>query len=259
MPPNSGLVFGLDDYAGYDSNLVGRYTQLLQITDETMIEGVHFIEPPRSRATFRKPIWNMLGVKYVLAHPGHLGQFAPVTNWRHLYLNDILIVVNRDALPRMHLVDAANVTPVRMRGDALARSVELNPAVEAVIERDDSDLLDLPDDEYGEPPGTVVITDYRPERVTADVMCNAKSLLCFFDVWYPGWEVTVDGIKAELERVNYTFKGVFVDEGTHEVVFSYRPTTLYYGIHGTLIGIILSLLLAHPLSLLAGSGKNDTK
>lgn len=257
LPPNTGMLYDLDDFAGYDSNLVGRYTQLLETTESTLIEGVHFIEAPRSRSVFRKPLWNMLGVKYVLAHPGHLGQFAPVTKWRHLYIDEILIVVNRAALPRMHLVDAANVTPVRLRGDALARSVELNPAREAVIERDDPDSLQLPESESSESPGEVVITDYQPEMVAADVRCNTKSLLCFFDVWFPGWEVTIDGADAELERVNYTFKGVFVDEGDHEVVFRYRPTTLYYGIHGTAIGIILSILLAMPLSLLAGTTRKS--
>ena len=87
-------------------------------------------------------------------------------------------------------------------------------------------------------------------------MCYRPALLCFFDTWYPGWEVTVDGIEMDLERVNYAFKGVFVGQGEHEVVFSYNPRLVLYGLVGTIIGLIITLVIGRPLSILAEIKEN---
>jgi uncharacterized membrane protein YfhO len=76
--------------------------------------------------------------------------------------------------------------------------------------------------------------------------------VCFYDTWFPGWEVTVDGKPAELLKTNYAFKGVFVTPGEHEVVFSYRPMTFQYGAIGTLIGLLITLILMKPLSIMVG-------
>ncbi len=259
LPPNTGMVLGLDDFGGYDSNLVGRYAQLLKTVDPSIVVGVHYIETPRYREErpgcgkgFEAPLWDMLGVKYVVAHPGHLGQFVPPERWRHVWMNGILLVQNIDALPRMHLVE--RVTAVSRDEEALELAARLDPSVEAVVERDDPLPVELSpvEDPTGNPPGTVVITDYRPEKVTASVSCERPALLCFFDTWFPGWTVEVDGKPADLERVDYTFKGVFLDKGDHEVIFSYRPRSVLYGLLGTLAGLVLTLLLARPLSRLGG-------
>ena len=257
LPPNAGMMYGLDDFGGYDSNLVGRYAQLLEAVDSSIVFGVHYIESPQGRRPFRSRVWDMLGVRYVLAHPGHLGQFEPPDRWRHIYKNGLLVVENLEALPRMHLVEL--VTLAELRGDALAHAVRLDPSREAVIERKSPIPVDLApvDDPEADSLGEVITTDYRPERVVASVDCSRPALVCFFDTWFPGWEVTVDGARAEIERVNYTFKGVFVEAGHHEVVFSYRPKSWRYGLIGSLVGLLLALALARPLSRLT-VGRGDS-
>ncbi len=253
LQPNTGMMYGLDDFGGYDSNLIGNYGKLLTTVDETILMGVHFIETPRYRQAFRSNVWNMLGVKYVLAHRGHYGQFEPVERWQPLYYGEVLILENRDALPRMHLVDQVTWADP---DEALELSSEIDPASEAVVSRHGSgELIEF--DSNGESPGTVVITEYLPEKVSASVTCERPAaLLCFYDSWFPGWEVKVDGITKPLEQVNYAFKGVFVEEGDHVVVFSYRPKSLVYGIIGTVIGILLMLLIAKPLSKAVGRPEN---
>ncbi|MCK4719341.1 YfhO family protein, partial [bacterium] len=249
LQPNTGMMYGLDDFGGYDSNLIGNYGKLLTTVDETILMGVHFIETPRYRQAFTSNVWNMLGVKYVLAHRGHFGQFEPVERWQPLYYGEVLILENRDALPRMHLVDQFTWADP---DEALELSSEIDPASEAVVSRHGSgELIEF--ESNGESPGTVVITEYLPEKVTASVTCERPAaLLCFYDSWFPGWDVKVDGISKPLEQVNYAFKGVFVEEGDHVVVFSYRPRSLVYGIIGTIIGILLMLLIAKPLSKAVG-------
>jgi hypothetical protein len=257
LPPNTGMMYGLDDFGGYDSNLVGRYGALMQAVDPSIMEEIHYIETPRRRAPFESRVWNMLGVKYVLAHRGHMGQFEPAERWHHDYVGDVLIVRNADALPRMIVVE--NVTPIEEDAEALEKVVHMDPAAEAVVVRDGPLPYDMPPAmpdagliERGSP-GNVAITGYEPERVTAHVSLTRPALLCFFDVYYPGWEVSVDGRPADLERVDYTFKGVFVPSGEHEVVFRYRPASLREGLILSLAGLLLACIVAVPISRIAGS------
>jgi len=265
LPPNTGMMYGLDDFGGYDSNLVGNYFTLIKAMDDTAAQGVHFIESPRHRDAFESKVWDMLGVKYVVAHTGHLNQFAPEERWRHTYMGNILIVENMDALPRMVLVD--NVTVTDDHDEMLEMATELYPSLEAVVLEQPDDrsctniISDLQPD--GTSPGTVTITAYEPETVSASVNCDRPSLLSFFDAYYPGWEVFVDGDQQCLERVNYAFKGVFIPAGEHTVEFMYNPRIVFMGMWGTIAGLILMLLLAYPVSLVGGislkvvNDKND--
>ncbi len=255
LPPNTGMMYGLDDFGGYDSNLVGTYAELLTAVDRSLLVGVHYIETPRYRTSFSEPLWNMLGVKYVIAHPGHLGQFEPTDRWRHLYLGETLVLENMDVLPRMHLVDVNRLIVTTNSEDSLRYAAEVDPYLDGVVQFQGDELPCVNQADpliFSTPPGDVIITEYLPEKVTATVNTDRTALLCFFDTWFPGWEVTVDGEPAELQKVNYAFKGVYVVPGEHEVIFSYRPKMMTWGLIGTLIGLILTIVIMKPLSHLCG-------
>jgi hypothetical protein len=257
LPPNTGMIYGLDDFGGYDSNLVERYGVLMNGVDKTILEGAHYIEAPRRRDTFASKVWDMIGVKYVGGHPGHTGQYLPPEKWELVYSQDMILVRNLDALPRMHLVEKIITTT----DDAteLSRTLRIDPVVEAVVgDGRESPFASQPDASgTRQDLGSVTITSYEPEEVRAAVVLNRPALLCFYDVNFPGWEVLVDGAPADLERVNYTFKGVFVAQGEHEVKFRYRPDSLRQGEMLSLAGLILCLLIAWPLAVLVLSKRTS--
>ena len=51
-------------------------------------------------------------------------------------------------------------------------------------------------------------------------------LLVFSEVYYPGWQATIDGQPAELGRVNYVLRAMKVPAGKHEVVLEFRPASV---------------------------------
>jgi hypothetical protein len=73
------------------------------------------------------------------------------------------------------------------------------------------------------------VVAYEPHRVVIDVEDADPGILVLSDTWYPGWRVTVDGVPADMLRVNYALRGVFLAAGAHRVTFSFRPKTLYAG------------------------------
>jgi hypothetical protein len=72
-------------------------------------------------------------------------------------------------------------------------------------------------------PGRVVITRYEDNRVTLDVDAAAAGVLVLHDLYYPGWQVLVDGEPRPLLKANVLFRGVEIPAGHHVVSFEFHP------------------------------------
>jgi uncharacterized membrane protein YfhO len=57
----------------------------------------------------------------------------------------------------------------------------------------------------------------------------ADAALILRDTWYPGWEATLDGTPAAIERAETIFRGVRVPPGEHTVLFEYAPASVRTG------------------------------
>lgn len=80
-------------------------------------------------------------------------------------------------------------------------------------------------------------------RIVADSPQPARIVLT--ELAYPGWSVTVDGEPAEPLVVDGMFRGVDVPPGRHEVVWSFRPRWLSWGIFISASTAVLLSGLAH--------------
>jgi hypothetical protein len=74
--------------------------------------------------------------------------------------------------------------------------------------------------------GSVTIKSYRRNSVLLDVNTDRKSIVVLHDIYYPGWEATVDGKVEPILRTNVLFRGVEVPAGHHVVEFEFRPMSL---------------------------------
>jgi len=81
----------------------------------------------------------------------------------------------------------------------------------------------------------------RPRAGEVRVTATGPGLLVLTDSWYPGWRATVDGVESAIVHADATFRGVAVGEGSHDVVFRYRPAWLPWS--AALAGIGLALLM----------------
>lgn len=64
----------------------------------------------------------------------------------------------------------------------------------------------------------------EPNTASMRVSTEAAAFLIFNNVDHPGWDVYVNGKKAELVRANRIFQGVFLERaGSYDVTFKFRP------------------------------------
>ena len=86
---------------------------------------------------------------------------------------------------------------------------------------------------------SVSIQAAEPERIVLQAQVSRPGLLVLADAFYPGWQATIDGQAAKIERVNVMFRAVVVQPGAHQVVFSFRPASWRWGVSISLASIIL--------------------
>ena len=69
------------------------------------------------------------------------------------------------------------------------------------------------------------------------------------DAYYPGWQVTIDGRPATIQKADYLLRAVRVSAGTHRLVFTYAPLSYLVGmlISGAIAALVLGLLARYML------------
>jgi len=86
---------------------------------------------------------------------------------------------------------------------------------------------------------SVQIIEYTPERIILRVNVALPAVLVVADAFYPGWQATVDGLATPILRANLMFRGLALEPGQHEIVFSYKPTVWRLGLVISLAALIV--------------------
>ncbi len=70
---------------------------------------------------------------------------------------------------------------------------------------------------------------------------NAKNAGYLFtsELFYPGWKIYVDGIETPIQRINYYFRGVPIEEGIHTIEMIYAPLSFLLGLWISLVSVVL--------------------
>ena len=94
-----------------------------------------------------------------------------------------------------------------------------------------------------------------PYEMRASVRVSGDAVFMIRDQYYPGWEVTIDGKKSDLLRVNYVFKGVMVQHGQHDIVFKYKPRYLLIGWAVSILTLVFIVWVLNRTRLRSRSSK----
>lgn len=94
---------------------------------------------------------------------------------------------------------------------------------------------------------SATVVEYRPNRVSIQASSTDGGWLVLRDLDYPGWQVSVDGQPTETVRTDGLYRGVELSPGDHNVIWSYRPASVYWG--GCLSGLAALCLMLGALAL----------
>jgi heme/copper-type cytochrome/quinol oxidase subunit 4 len=96
--------------------------------------------------------------------------------------------------------------------------------------------------------GEVRVVSHSALRLELSTDPSCKGLLVVSELYYPGWEVYVDGKKKEILQTDLIFRGVMLEGGQKKVEFRFRPASLRNGMVVSLVTV--GLLALYSLALL---------
>ena len=192
---------------------------------------------------------------------------------------DYKVLRNRQHLPRAWIVHDARITvPVtglapESRSQAMqeilygadeiwndATQVAFDPRRIAWVGYDDAlSLRPYLTGEVTRPSETVKVTYPSPQLAVLEVNLESPGIVVLADVYYPGWELTIDGKPAPIYRVNGLMRGAAVPAESHRLVFTYTPQSFRIGKLVSVAGLALFLFFGlfcafWPIDPVLGTG-----
>jgi hypothetical protein len=165
--------------------------------------------------------------------------------WRVEYDDGVAVVWrNTRAVSRAWLVSEAEAVDGeealrRIRGEGAG---EFDPRRTALLEVGAEELPRLPArTAQGAATGTARVAEYEPNRIVVETDATAASVLVVSEIFYPGWEATVDGGRARIDLADYLLRAVAVPAGRHRVEMRYRAPAAR---NGAIISALAVALLA---------------
>lgn len=244
LQPNLATAYELEDVRGYQSLYLARYNRLTHLIDgkdyrQLAAEAGSSLRPYFTTAYTHRRLLDMLNVEFILFPPGSKNPplYAPLNLVQE---NDEgQIYRNPQVLPRAWLVHQVETIPDdTAQLDRLARA-DFDPAALAIVPEAIPPLGRPSPADKVEPP------TYTPNTARVRASVGEPALLVLSDAYTDDWSVTVDGTPATLYRTNYVLRGVWLPQGTHELVFTYRPRSfvLGAGISLAALGICVVLVI----------------
>lgn len=180
-------------------------------------------------------VLNMLNTKYFIFPTGE-GKTLPIENpyaygnaW---FVNEVQYVA--DANEEMDRLGTTNLTDIAIVDQRFR---------EALTGREGATAS--PKDSLA----SIKLTGYEPNQLTYETQNTHESVAVFSEVYYPGWQATVDGKPVEIARANYILRAITLPAGKHTVEFRFDPKSLhltegvaYGGIALLIVGVMILLI-----------------
>lgn len=97
---------------------------------------------------------------------------------------------------------------------------------------------------------TIRLTSYEPNQLVYEVSTPKAGVVVFSEIYYPGWQATIDGEPADIARADYILRAMNVPAGKHTIEMRFDPKSLHvteaiaYGALALLIiGVIVLLAM----------------
>jgi hypothetical protein len=96
-------------------------------------------------------------------------------------------------------------------------------------------------------PDQLIIEEHSVNHHTLRLQTNDNILLTVYEPYHPYWNAYLDGQSVPIIRTNLAFRGVFVPQGNHQLIFRYQPPmgTWIYGAIMTWYCCLLILTIAY--------------
>jgi len=178
--------------------------------------------------------FHLRGITLIEGRTGAHRSLVVSPAYRLVHSGDVKIYENLENLPRAFVVHRARVSEVPLEA---MKEEAFDPGQEVILSQGPGGYL-----EEGKAQDRVSMVSYQPERVVVQAHLGAPGYLVLTDAYYPGWKALVDGRPAKIERADYYFRAVYLEEGEHTIEFVYAPLSFKVGVVISLASLAFVIL-----------------
>lgn len=229
FPSNIPQTFGVFDVNGENAVVLENYQDLVTSMDPGAISRDKYFGEFTNRRLAGSKVLDLLNVEFILSN---LNLSLPIV-WRSLSGN-YRVYRNPDFLPRVFLVNQVELYEDKSQGMLRLMDKAFNPAEVALVQR--SAEVQLQHSESGKLfQYTTRMLHYSDNEIELETEASEDAILVSSEVYYPGWNVLIDGKSSPILLVDMAFRGARVPAGKHVVKMEYVPLSFRHG-------VIISLL-----------------
>jgi hypothetical protein len=240
---NAEIVYGLEAVGGWDLGL-RRLKMFVKDVEEPALDDLSFTASRVTSIQDRR--LDLLNARFFVT-TSYNSSFETLKKFPERFslvysAGAVEVFENRLALPRAFLVPASDGIEILPNEDAqLARLRDpgFDPQLHVILSAMPAELVaGLPKEAHG---SRAVVDQVKVSSNSVVFSVNSESpgIVVLSQIYYPGWQVFVDGIRAPVLQTDYALTGVFVKEGPHAIKFLYRPASLKIGLAITLGTILI--------------------
>ena len=221
--PDAAALHGLQDVGGIANPLLLQHWQ-------------QFWESTGGRES---RLYDMLNVKYVLVQDD-----VPLPAEKFVLALDapgeLSVYQNADFLARAWIVHEAQAVADQQSALRAIQQPDFDPLQRVILQSDEP----LPVDSasaagVGGENQSVQMGERASSAMTFVTESDAPGYLVLSEVWYPGWQATVNGAAAEVFMANGALRAVAIPAGRAEIQLRFMPRPWVIGLWAALLGILV--------------------
>ncbi len=182
-------------------------------------------------------LWELFDVRYVATWehdlPGPFSQVRVAMQGAEWEKNTVYVHRLEVDFARAWIVHRARQVD-DLEALSLLAAPDFDPRAEVLLAALVEDVTEVPVE-----PSTVESVAYSPEEIAIQVDISAPGWLVLGEWHYPGWRVWVDGVEGSVLRADYGLRAVAVPQGSHHIVFRYRPVSVYLGAAVSILTLVI--------------------
>jgi uncharacterized membrane protein YfhO len=142
-------------------------------------------------------------------------------------------------LPRAYFVDSFKIVTDEEKMKQLMISPGFNPKQTVLLEEDPKFNNDEQNDSSS---WKADISSYELNSISLTVSAPKNGILMLSEIYYPGWNAYIDGVKQKILRADWNLRAIPVLKGTHAIEARFEPESFRRGSLITMTSILLSVI-----------------
>lgn len=178
----------------YDSCMVSQTQQFIQQANQGNTSFNNF------------PAFNMLNIKYIVFGPQKDNILRNSSTYGNAWFVHEILETNSAA-------------------EELDKTCTVNAGTTAVIDASVFPVGEITSDSTA----TITLSEYTPKYLKYESQSAVNGLAVFSEIYYPGWEATIDGEESNILRADYILRALEIPAGKHTIEFTFKPQAYTVG------------------------------